>query len=86
MRETDAYMTFKQWMESVPDVLKGDPVWKLEAYRLALFAGDLAWVDVTKLVSDKRTISLADQLNRAAGAVLDVLAARGTLTFAVEQS
>ena len=51
-------MTFNEWMESVPDVIKGDPVWKVEAYRLALFAGDLAWVDVTKLVRDKRTISM----------------------------
>lgn len=62
-------MTFKEWMESVPEVIKGDPVWKVEAYRLALFAGELAWQDATKLVNDKRSISFADQLNRAAGAV-----------------
>jgi len=62
-------MTFNQWMESVPQVIKGDPVWKVQAYRLALFAGDLAWSDVTKLVGDKRTISVADQLNRSAGAI-----------------
>ena len=67
MRDPD--MTYKEWMESVPEVIKGDPVWRVEAYRLALFAGDLAWQDVTKLVGDRRTISLADQLNRAAGAV-----------------
>jgi four helix bundle protein len=39
----------------------------VEAYRLALFAGDLAWHDSTKLLSDKRTIGMADQLNRSAG-------------------
>ncbi|MGH8247698.1 MAG: four helix bundle protein, partial [Gammaproteobacteria bacterium] len=65
----DPFMTFMEWMKSVPEVIKGDPVWKVEAYRLALFAGDLAWRDVTKLANDKRTVSLADQLNRAAGAV-----------------
>ena len=41
----------------------------MEAYRLALFAADLGWYDVTKLMKDKRTISLADQLYRALGSV-----------------
>ncbi len=49
--------------------MTGDPLWKSEAYRLALFAGDLAWHDVTKLFGDGRTISLADQLYRAVGSV-----------------
>ena len=39
----------------------------MEVYRLSVFAADLAWPDVTKLIQDKRTISLADQLYRAAG-------------------
>jgi four helix bundle protein len=42
-------------------------MWRMEVYRLSLFAADLAWPDVTKLIQDKRTISLADQLYRAAG-------------------
>jgi four helix bundle protein len=41
----------------------------MEVYRLSLFAADLAWPDVTKLIKDRRTISLADQLYRAAGSV-----------------
>ena len=41
----------------------------MEVYRLVLFANDLAWHDVSKLVKDKRTISLADQLYRAVGSV-----------------
>ncbi len=49
--------------------MTGDPPWKSEAYRLALFAGDLPWHDVTKLFSDGRTIGLADQLYRAVGSV-----------------
>ena len=60
-------MTFGEWMETVPQELKGDPLWRMEVYRLGLFAADLAWPDVTKLVQDKRTIGLADQLYRAAG-------------------
>ena len=62
-------MNYREWEQTVPDEIKGDSVWRSEAYRLSLFAADLAWRDVSKLVSDKRTISLADQLYRAVGAV-----------------
>jgi four helix bundle protein len=41
----------------------------MEAYRLALFAADLGWHDVTKLISDKRTIDLSSQLYRALGSI-----------------
>lgn len=60
-------MTFMDWMETVPQELKEDPLWRMEVYRLSVFAADLAWPDVTKLITDKRTISLADQLYRAVG-------------------
>ncbi|MCX6930337.1 MAG: four helix bundle protein [Verrucomicrobia bacterium] len=60
-------MTFTEWMETVPQEFKGDPLWRMEVYRLSVFAADLAWPDVTKLIQDKRTISLADQLFRAVG-------------------
>jgi four helix bundle protein len=62
-------MTYDDWINNVPDTIKGDPLWRVEAYRLSLFAADLAWPDVTKLIQDKRTIALADQLHRAVGAV-----------------
>ena len=62
-------MTFDDWIKNVPETIKGDPLWRVEAYRLSLFAADLAWPDVTKLIQDKRTIALADQLYRAVGAV-----------------
>ena len=62
-------MTFKQWMETVPRELKEDPLWRMEVYRLSVFAADLAWPDATRLIKDKRTISLADQLYRAVGSV-----------------
>jgi hypothetical protein len=34
----------------VPPDVTGDTLWKIEAYRLGLFAGYLAWEDVNKLV------------------------------------
>jgi four helix bundle protein len=62
-------MTYEDWVNSVPLDIKGDPLWRMEVYRLSLFTIDLAWHDVSKLIKDKRTISLADQLNRAVGSI-----------------
>jgi four helix bundle protein len=44
-------------------------LWKVQVYRLAVFAGDMGWHDVTRLVQDKRTIALSDQLYRAVGSI-----------------
>ena len=41
----------------------------MKAYRLGLFAADLGWHDVTKLMRDKRTQDLANQLYRALGSI-----------------
>lgn len=62
-------MNFADWLKQVPADFTGDPLWKMEVYRLAMFAAELAWPDSTKLLADKRTITLADQLNRSVGAV-----------------
>ena len=62
-------MNYREWEQTVPAEIKGDSVWKSEAYRLSLFAANLGWSDATKLLSDKRTISLSDQLYRSAGSI-----------------
>ncbi|MDB6023267.1 MAG: hypothetical protein JWQ04_3124 [Pedosphaera sp.] len=62
-------MNYDSWLKSVPVEITDDPLWRMEVYRLSLFADDLAWHDVTKLMHDKRTLSLADQLNRAVGSI-----------------
>ena len=62
-------MTYEQWLKSVPIEITGDPLWRMEVYKLSPFAIDLAWADTSKLVCDKRTIGLADQLNRAVGSI-----------------
>jgi four helix bundle protein len=41
----------------------------VEAYRLALFAAEVGWHDVTKLIRDQRARSLSDQLYRALGSI-----------------
>jgi four helix bundle protein len=62
-------MTYNDWLASVPPELTNDPLWRMEVYRLAVFAGDLAWHDVSKLAGDKCTVGLSDQLYRAIGSV-----------------
>jgi four helix bundle protein len=62
-------MKYEEWLLSVPAELTGDSLWRMEVYRLAVFASDLAWQDVSKLVQDKRMIGLADQLYRAIGSI-----------------
>ncbi len=62
-------MNYEDWTQSVPAEITGDSLWKVEAYRLALFLADLAWHDATKLMQDKRTIGLSDQLYRAVGSI-----------------
>jgi len=53
----------------VPQVITGDALWKVQVYRLALFTADLGWNDVTKLLQDRRTVGLSDQLYRAIGSI-----------------
>jgi len=65
----EALMTYEEWMKTVPREITDDPLWRMEVYRLSLFAEDLAWPDTSKLIKDKRTVSLADQLFRAVGSV-----------------
>ncbi len=62
-------MTYDEWLKSVPEQITTDPLWKIEAYRLAMFLTDLGWHDATKLMRDKRTVGLSDQLYRALGSV-----------------
>jgi four helix bundle protein len=74
-------MKYVTWLSSVPDSITKDSLWKMAAYRFALFLSDVAWADVTKLSGDSRTRSLADQLYRAVGSISANLAegySRGT--------
>src|SRR5262245_30609407 len=58
-------VTYEQWEAEVPLAIKGDTVWRVEAYRLGMFLHDLAWVDYDKLLKHRKTRGTADQLYRA---------------------
>ncbi|MEI8045425.1 MAG: four helix bundle protein [Verrucomicrobiota bacterium] len=62
-------MNYDEWIKSVPADITGDVLWRVEAYRLALFMSELGWHDVTKLLRDKRTLGVSDQLYRALGSI-----------------
>jgi four helix bundle protein len=62
-------MDYVEWEKQVPEEIKADALWKVTAYRLALYIADLGWLDVTKLMKDRRTISLSDQLYRSLGSI-----------------
>ena len=62
-------MKYVEWLETVPSEITNDPIWKLEVYRLALFAGDIGWKDVQKLSKEKLMFSVADQLHRSLGSI-----------------
>jgi four helix bundle protein len=56
---------YQMWEREVPSAITGDPLWRLEAYRLAVFVADVAWHDVDALSRDQRTLDNSDQLYRA---------------------
>jgi len=62
-------MKYDEWILSVPSEIANDPIWKLEVYRLALFAGDIGWHDVLTLSKNRLMYSVADQLHRSLGSI-----------------
>lgn len=62
-------MNYKEWEAAIPATITGDILWRVQVYRLALFAADIGWEDVTKLAQDQRTRGLSDQLYRSLGSV-----------------
>jgi four helix bundle protein len=62
-------MTYGEWEQTVPEAITADVLWKMRVYRLGLFASDVGWEDVTKLMRDPRTLKLSDQLFRSLGSI-----------------
>jgi hypothetical protein len=67
-------MNFDEWASTVPSEISADALWQMTVYRQALFAGELAWRDATKLTTDSRTIKLAAQLYDAVGGISATIA------------
>jgi len=62
-------MNYAEWLSTVPSEVTNDPIWKLEVYRLALFADDVGWNDVLALSKNNLMWGVADQLHRSLGSI-----------------
>ena len=62
-------MNYEEWEKSVSAEITNDSLWKIEAYRLGVFAAEVGWHDATKLTQDKRALGLSDQLYRSLGSI-----------------
>lgn len=58
-------MNYAKWLMDVPSEITNDPIWKLEVYRLGLFAGDVGLQDVYFLAKQPMMLKIADQLHRS---------------------
>ena len=58
-------MNYANWLVDVPSEITNDPIWKLEVYRLGLFAGDIGLQDALLLMKKPLMLSIADQLHRS---------------------
>ncbi|OIO88203.1 MAG: hypothetical protein AUK03_16630 [Anaerolineae bacterium CG2_30_64_16] len=41
-------MTYEEWEEAVPEAIKADSLWRMKAYRLALFLADLGILSIIR--------------------------------------
>ena len=62
-------MNYDDWLRTVPASITRDPIWKRADYRLATYAGDVAWPDAELLAKHPATVSTADQLFRSVGSL-----------------
>ena len=60
---------FLEWAAQVPQVMREDPIWRLPAYRYALYLEDLAQADIPLIHRDIRTRAHVDQLLGALGSI-----------------
>ncbi|HEX2780167.1 MAG TPA: four helix bundle protein [Gemmatimonadaceae bacterium] len=67
-------MTYDEWEATVPREVKGDRIWHVQAYRLALYLADVAELDTRFAADEARFVGNAAQLVKAAGSVAAGLA------------
>lgn len=67
--EEKKVLAFEEWVQTVPRTITQDPLWTVEAYRLALYAAATSWPHVKLLNDHSGTRSLGNQLYRSAGSI-----------------
>jgi four helix bundle protein len=62
-------MTYEEWEMAVPELIKVDRIWRVQAFRLAAFLGACSESDTRELADDPRFRAMAAQLCRAAASI-----------------
>ena len=62
-------MKYEEWLATVPDSLRQDPLWQFNIYPKAVFLYDLLWEDCKVLVKDVRGRATAEQIIRSGGSI-----------------
>lgn len=62
-------LPFEEWVKTLPDSLRSDPLWKSAYYRLSMYMYDLMWIDSEIINKDFRGREIVHQLVRSAGSV-----------------
>jgi four helix bundle protein len=65
----DSLPSFQAWVAKADPEHSGDPLWRMSAYRLALYAVEIAWADATVLDRNRITRQIGAQLYRALGSI-----------------
>jgi four helix bundle protein len=62
-------MTYDEWETTIPTAVRQDVIWRVQAYRLALYLAACAEEDTRPMTGEARFAETAAQLCRAAGSV-----------------
>lgn len=65
----DKELPFEEWVKTLPDSLRNDPLWKSAYYRSAMYLYDLVWIDSAAINKDFRGREIVHQAVRSAGSV-----------------
>ena len=65
----DKELPFEEWVKTLPDSLRNDPLWKSAYYRSAMYLYDLVWIDSAAINKDFRGREIVHQAVRSAGGV-----------------
>ena len=62
-------MTYNEWEATIPAAVRQDVIWRVQAYRLALYLAACAEEDTRAIAGDGRFAETASQLCRAAASI-----------------
>ena len=65
----EAWKTYGEWVEQVPDYVTSDKLWDFDVYRKSLVLHDLAWRDSDKLLPHPKAKHHVRQLLQSVGSV-----------------